>query len=129
MASCEHPSADMIYEALHTEMSNLSLGTVYRNLGQLERAGKIQMVATVAGKERYDARCDCHAHFVCKKCGAVMDLDEIDIAETRRICGAERFPAVERVSVVFEGVCDSCEGMKPEPIEQNNTANIFKVKE
>ena len=33
--SCEHPSADMVYQEVKKQISNISLGTVYRNLNLL----------------------------------------------------------------------------------------------
>ena len=73
-ASKEHPSADVIYEDLREKINNLSLGTVYRNLKVLEELGKIQRVATLQHAERYDARCDTHAHFTCSCCSRIFDL-------------------------------------------------------
>ena len=37
----EHPTADMIYQALRPEHPTLSLGTVYRNLNVLSSDGRI----------------------------------------------------------------------------------------
>ena len=68
-ASMEHPSAEMIYDALRCEIQGLSLGTVYRNLKLLEGLGKVRRVASYQNSERYDACCGDHAHFVCSQCG------------------------------------------------------------
>ena len=35
----EHPTADMVYSEIKKEIPNISLGTVYRNLSQLEEMG------------------------------------------------------------------------------------------
>ena len=43
----EHPSAEMIYLDLRETNPNLSFGTVYRNLKQLEETGRIIRVSTV----------------------------------------------------------------------------------
>ena len=43
-ASNMHPSAEMIYYALKDENPSLSLGTVYRNLRQLEEMGLVTRV-------------------------------------------------------------------------------------
>jgi len=65
--SCEHPSAEMVYNDLRPEIPGLSLGTVYRNLKLLEELGKIRRVTSHQGTERYDAICGDHAHFLCQK--------------------------------------------------------------
>ena len=43
----EHPSAEMIFNDLKGDLPNLSLGTVYRNLKQLEEIGRVIRVTTV----------------------------------------------------------------------------------
>ena len=40
-ATKEHPTAQMIYDALRPQMPKLSLGTVYRNLQQMAQSGRI----------------------------------------------------------------------------------------
>lgn len=40
--SREHPTAQMVYDALRREEPRLSLGTVYRNLNQLADAGQLK---------------------------------------------------------------------------------------
>lgn len=64
-----HPSAEMIYLDLRVKNPNLSFGTVYRNLKQLEETGRIIRVCTVNNRERYDVDCSEHLHFACAKCG------------------------------------------------------------
>ena len=40
--SCEHPSADMVYQEVKKQIPNISLGTVYRNLNLLVELKKIR---------------------------------------------------------------------------------------
>ena len=77
-ASKEHPSAEMIYEDLKKIEPTLSLGTVYRNLKLLEELGKIKKVTSVNNIERYDCCCEDHVHFICDKCGRVLDLPDFN---------------------------------------------------
>lgn len=107
-ASKAHPSADMIYEDLRGEISNLSLGTVYRNLKLLESLGKIQRVATFQNVERYDARCDSHAHFLCERCGRVYDLSVVREQVMKEACGVADNVLVRQINVNFGGVCEHC---------------------
>ena len=39
--SREHPTAQMVYDALRPELPKLSLGTVYRNLQQMASEGRL----------------------------------------------------------------------------------------
>ena len=70
----EHPTAERIYSDLKPEIPNLSLATVYRNLGQLCEAGKVIRLATGDKTDRFDADISDHQHFVCTSCGTVSDL-------------------------------------------------------
>ena len=54
-ATREHPTAEMLYQQLKPDYPELSLGTVYRNLGVLAEEGLAVSVVRVAGQERYDA--------------------------------------------------------------------------
>ena len=70
--SMEHPTAQMVYDALRPEMPRLSLGTVYRNLHQMAQEGRLrELEGPVA---RFDAVLPPHAHIRCVRCGQVADL-------------------------------------------------------
>ena len=109
LSTKEHPSAEWIYNVLKSEYPDLSLGTVYRNLKLLEDNGAVKSVAVVDGRERYDALMSPHSHFVCSKCGRVIDVflkNEIsDMAENLKINGANK---IDSFSLIYYGVCDKC---------------------
>lgn len=103
-----HPSADWVYRQLRQRFPDLSLGTVYRNLSQLTEEGLIKSVGVVNGQERFDARMQPHSHFVCRKCGAVMDLPncvrEEDLAPLGELYGFT--PSSYELHIY--GVCRDC---------------------
>lgn len=103
-ATKEHPSAEMIYLDLRASNPNLSFGTVYRNLKQLEEMGRVIRVSTVNNRERYDANCSDHLHFACEKCGRVIDLMDADMATAITACG---LPNGIRIRSIY-GICESC---------------------
>ena len=70
-----HPSAEWVYRELKPVFPDLSLGTVYRNLAQFKADGMIVSVGTVNGQERFDGATQPHSHFVCDKCGCVLDVE------------------------------------------------------
>lgn len=107
--SKEHPTAEMLYNELKAEIPELSLGTVYRNLGVLEQEGLVVRVGHVNGQERYDAIVDPHPHFVCRNCHAVTDLELPDVVGgmleeigTRFHCSPEGY------SLTIKGLCPHC---------------------
>lgn len=72
--SHRHLTADEVYQQVKKKMKRVSLGTVYRNLRHLTREGRLREVLLEKGIARYDGNLHQHAHFVCEKCGEVLDL-------------------------------------------------------
>ncbi len=98
-----HPTAEWIYEQLKGDMPDLSLGTVYRNLVLFKQEGLAVGVATVNGRERFDACTAPHAHFICRVCGNVIDLEGIPMPEFPRLD-----MEIETSQVNFHGICSEC---------------------
>lgn len=108
-ATKEHPTAEMLYQQLKPSYPELSLGTVYRNLSVLTEEGLAVSVVRVAGQERYDATTSPHAHFVCRLCRRVMDLELPEGLEEMydRLEREYDFMA-ERCSLSVTGICGCC---------------------
>ncbi len=70
----DHPTADAVYVTISKEYPKISLGTVYRNLKLLADMGEIQRFSSGDGSEHFDYNTDPHYHFVCKTCGAIIDM-------------------------------------------------------
>ena len=104
----EHPSAEMIYNDLKGDLPNLSLGTVYRNLKQLEEIGRVIRVTTVDNHERYDANCEDHVHLVCERCGRVIDIMDADINAAKAACNVSGGAKIKHIQIVLNGTCESC---------------------
>ena len=104
-----HPSAGMVYEAVHEKYPNISKATVYRLLAEAAEEGKIQRLKLTDANDRYDITVNKHYHVVCRCCGAVADVevkvDDISIAESA--IGFQGF-TVENCHVEFVGVCEEC---------------------
>lgn len=105
----EHPSAEWIYARLKPEYPDLSLGTVYRNLGLFLNEGEIVRVGTVAGQDRFDANVRPHAHFICESCGRIADVDAPELDEERYGAEALRIDGeIRGHSLTFFGLCNTC---------------------
>ena len=70
----DHPTADMIYNTARELEPNISLGTVYRNLKLLADEGVIITLETEDKRLHYDGDISRHSHFICNKCGRIVDL-------------------------------------------------------
>ena len=104
-----HPSAEKVFTDLKTEIPDLSMGTVYRNLTLFKEQGLASSIATVKGVERFDGNTDPHVHFICAGCDAVIDLDEMQVPESlsqtaATCCGGQ----VETCQLTFTGYCRDC---------------------
>ncbi len=104
-----HPSAETVYEALKGQYPDLSLGTVYRNLAMFKNSGMIASVGVINGEERFDFNTKPHAHFVCKNCKCVLDLDDFNIDKQLDYTIAEQYGLdVDYHNIVFYGRCARC---------------------
>ena len=104
-----HPSAEWVYQTLKPQHPDLSLGTVYRNLILFRESGVIQSVGVVNGQERFDGVTAPHSHFVCGRCGAVLDLPGIGPGEDVDLAVSQQYGlTVDRHELIFHGTCQSC---------------------
>lgn len=104
-----HPTAEDIYIKLKSEIANLSLATVYRNLKVLEELGKVKRLMVSSTTVRYDANIENHAHLICEKCSRVFDIEmdnmtDISALYKHSLAGAK----ISNVVLSFTGVCREC---------------------
>jgi Fur family peroxide stress response transcriptional regulator len=103
-----HPNAFWLFDRMKPVFPHLSLSTVYRNLGVLEQQGQIQRITCSNDYDRYDANTNMHAHFYCRKCSRVYDIDtdriEKKVLESVENCAH----SLEGCHVTFYGICDKC---------------------
>lgn len=104
-----HPTADWVYQMLKPSHPDLSLGTVYRNLAFFKEQGTVCCVGVVNGQERFDANTAPHTHFICDRCGAVIDLPKIPVdAVLDAKVGEQYGVSVDYHALVFHGTCSCC---------------------
>jgi Fe2+ or Zn2+ uptake regulation protein len=103
-----HLSAEEVRGAVAESVPGVSLPTVYASLEALENAGLVRRVAGGRGPALYDAGPAAHHHMVCRRCGAVADL-EAEVALEPALAGArgQGFDA-EGAEVVVRGLCAHC---------------------
>jgi Fe2+ or Zn2+ uptake regulation protein len=103
-----HANAEEIARASAERLPGLSLPTVYATLELFEGLGLVRRVDVGGPAALFDPRTEPHAHFACRTCGAVTDLDAaIDAGPAEsaaRADGAEP----DHVDVVVRGVCRAC---------------------
>ena len=101
-----HPTAGWLYERLRKTHPKISRGTIHRNLQQLCENGLILRLQSTDKQEHYDANTRPHAHFCCRRCGTVYDIE----AETPDFSGmvTDGGHIIEQTRLSFYGVCMAC---------------------
>lgn len=103
----DHPTAEEIYSSVRLKDNKISKATVYRNLKELSRTGKVNHIK-VPGADRYDLRVDLHYHIICTECAAVYDVPVEYEAELDEAAADATGFIVSRHRTVFEGICPEC---------------------
>ena len=104
-----HPSAEWVYNQLKPEYTDLSLGTVYRNLSLFKEQGIIASLGTVNGVERFDGNTNPHVHFICTGCDRVLDLLGMKVPEElNNAASKESGGQVTGCQLSFTGLCENC---------------------
>ena len=103
-----HVGAEELLGAVTGQLPNVSLPTVYSALDALEDAGLVRRVSAGQGRALYDARPADHHHLVCRRCGAVEDLDA-DVPLAAALASAQEHGfAPDGAEIVIRGLCASC---------------------
>lgn len=102
-----HPTVDEIYTALSPTIPTLSKTTVYNTLKILSEQGAAQTLTIDERNTCYDADTTPHAHFLCKCCGKIYDLqcnDAIKKVVETNMDGHQ----VQEIHYYYKGICKNC---------------------
>ncbi len=108
MTRKDHPTADVVYMNVRQLNPNISLGTVYRNLTLLADIGEIARLRVGDGVDHFDADTSPHYHFVCSKCGSVIDLQMDNIDHILEMANANFNGQIAGHVTYFYGTCNDC---------------------
>ena len=100
-----HPTAYQIYTDLKKNNPSLSKTTVYNSLEILNKHNIINSISITGLESRYDIINEMHHHFMCKKCGRIIDI-EITCPNIKKII--EIGHKIEEVHGYFKGKCKEC---------------------
>ena len=117
----DHPGAEEIYTQLVKRLPTLSLDTVYRTLGLLRDLGIISTLNPHTSVARYDANHTQHHHFVCERCGAVQDYENIAYNAIPMPEDLSEMGEARTLRVEIRGLCRVCL-KRPSQFHQNKKA-------
>jgi len=108
----DHPTATEVYEYIRESYPNISLGTVYRNLGLMAEAGEILRIPSGDAPDRFDINIHEHLHVTCTKCGQVFDAqcDKLEdfLRKIDKFLEESTGVHIEDRTMLFQGVCSHC---------------------
>lgn len=103
-----HPTAEEVFSVIVTEISEISLRTVYRNLNKLSDQGILRKIQVPNAPDRFDSTLEPHQHILCTECGEFTDVfmnnEEKLLGELHGLCGYE----ITGIDVVYRGKCPKC---------------------
>ena len=100
-----HPTVDMIYKSLSSEIPTISRTTIYNTLRDFIDQGLVYPVTITGTEVRFDADTEFHHHFLCDKCGSIIDVPITACGKTaKEICGHK----IRETHSYFKGLCENC---------------------
>jgi len=98
-----HASIEELYEDIKVENPSISLATIYKNITSLQQENIISEVCNHQ-KPKYEIKKEPHAHFICKKCGNIEDI-ELDSEIDNKI--EKLYPNSQKELYIY-GICSRC---------------------
>ena len=109
MTHRNHPSVDVVFSELRTEMPTLSRTTVYNVLKLLSERGLVQMITIDDEHVNFDGDTAPHAHLLCRRCGCIIDLPlEETTAENAGKPYSIDGNLIEETHRYYRGLCAGC---------------------
>ena len=106
--SHDHPSADMIYQALLPAFPNMSLATVYNNLKVLIDEGFVsELKVRNDTTTYYDFMGHQHLNVICEKCGRIADMD-LDLPDVQQEAADQTGYQITKSQMVVYDICPDC---------------------
>lgn len=107
-----HPTVQQVYESVKKKLPRISKATVYKNLRVLVDKGMAKEL-NVNGVSRFEPNIGEHHHFICRKCGRIIDLESDELTRyTLGIAKKLKGVKVESATTNFIGLCEKCKGGK-----------------
>jgi len=111
----DHPSAETLHKRLDARLPTLSLDTVYRTLTTFERLGLAHRLETRESQARFEALSQRHHHFLCDRCGQVVDFTWPGFDMLALPPALTGIGTIHRTSAVIYGQCAACLAREQNP--------------
>ncbi|WP_078316132.1 Fur family transcriptional regulator [Mycobacterium sp. D16Q16] len=110
IAAHPHSTADIIAMVVRAELGKVSTQAVYDVLKACVNAGLVRRIEPAGSAALFETRIgDNHHHLVCRRCGAVTDVDcTVGHAPCLEPAHTAGF-VVDEAEIVFWGLCPECQ--------------------
>ncbi|ONI78539.1 hypothetical protein BWI15_01330 [Kribbella sp. ALI-6-A] len=125
-----HCDAGFLFDAVNEDLGAISRQAVYDVLTALTEAGLVRRIDLVGSAALFELRdSDEHHHTVCRRCGAISDIEDTMTEEQLHAAESRDFHTSE-VEVVYWGTCRDCSGHageEPDTTIQEDHANVERT--
>ena len=104
----DHPTAGDVLKAVNEQDPAVSRATVFRVLAEAAENGEVQRLVLAGSSDCFDITLSQHAHMVCRKCGAISDVDIPDTMSLEQGAVAVKGGRIDACHVQFFGYCPEC---------------------
>ncbi len=108
--SCEHLTAEAVYEKSLEKLPKIALATVYNNLNALTASGDIKRINMPDGSAHYDKTIP-HDHMVCTVCHKITDVSSYGNYTDKKVKKAYEKATGENIigyDLILYHVCGDC---------------------
>ena len=102
-----HPTPKELYELVKEKNPEIGQATIYRHINNMLDDETIRIVHQNANGKRLDATFLEHDHFVCKKCGKIIDILFKDNQFNKQL-EKEYNIIIQNKNTIYEGICEEC---------------------
>jgi len=124
LSRCPHADTETVIRQVRAELGSVSPQAVYNVLAAFVEAGLVRRIEPAGSLALYELRvADNHHHVVCRKCGAVQD---VDCALGRRPCltpSDTHGYVLDEAEVTYWGICPACQSGPSTPQVAQATAS------
>jgi len=104
-----HQTASDIYLEARRRQPTIGLATVHRGLARLCELGEVAKIDVARGESAwYELPAPTHAHLLCERCNAVVDVDYATPPSALRSVAERAGVHIAGESLTFSGLCARC---------------------
>ncbi len=103
-----HPTAAQVYRSVRERIPRISLGTIYRNLDVLSKAGLIQKLELAGIEKRFDGTTENHYHVRWVSCGRVEDVSVNELPPVESTIQGMSDYEIVAYRLEYIGICPEC---------------------